>query len=86
VRAPRRPQCDEDMEFLGTSSNINDHDIARVDPDKTDSRADGFQHVDEIGHGTRANVGDCLSRSTASGRHPGCCVAKLCLTAGPGRV
>ena len=50
------------MEFLGASSGLSDHDLTRVEPNKTASRTDEFHHVEHIGPGTAANVEDCLSR------------------------
>ena len=53
---------DGDPEFLGASSGLRNHDLARVEPNKTASRTNLSNHVEQIGPGTAANVENGVSR------------------------
>jgi hypothetical protein len=42
-------KCDADTEISGPSSSLNNHDPARVEPNKTARRTDEFPHLQQIG-------------------------------------
>jgi hypothetical protein len=53
---------DGDMQVLGASSGLSDHDLRRVEPNQAASRTYLVHHVEHIGPVTAANVEDSLSR------------------------